>query len=512
MRYRSFGIISFLFFLLTTTTFQIIGQTEKAKRWKPVIPKVWDESRLKSLEIPFAEPSASPVHISADYYYKIPVRPIYKSYPVYAPGKEPKGYIEWLKNQEPQEIFDPKKLKTKADWIKAGELVFQAPIIYGSLGIPSSEPNYLRDPAWYKATATPIANNNTVPFYQYVIREKGNIEIGLLSCAMCHIKVMPDGRMIKGGQGNFPFDAATAYDYRITKDDVKQLIAAETTLYAAPWLKPDPYISQLDKLSKDELASFHENIPVGAMARHGASPLQPIKVPDLFELEQRAYLDATGLIKQRDIGDLMRYSALNQDGDFLARHGDFIPQEAFGGKLPEDASKFDSGRYSDEQLYALSLYIYQLKPPTNPNKFNSEAAKGKKIFFSQGCADCHTPPLYTNNKLIPVEGFNPPVEDLKKYNVMNAYIGTDPTLTLKTRRGTGYYKVPSLKHLWCRDAFEHNGSIPSLEDWFDPKRLKDDYVPTGRKSAKQKAVKGHPFGLGLSEKERKALIYFLKTL
>ena len=61
---------------------------------------------------------------------------------------------------------------------------------------------------------------------------------------------------------------------------------------------------------------------------------------------------------------------------------------------------------------------------------------------------------------------------------------------------------------------EHNGSVATLEDWFDSRRLNDDYVPTGFKGAgvKSRAVKGHAFGLDLSVAERRALIAFLKTL
>ena len=92
--------------------------------------------------------------------------------------------------------------------------------------------------------------------------------------------------------------------------------------------------------------------------------------------------------------------------------------------------------------------------------------------------------------------------------------GEDSNLTLKTRRGTGYYKVPSLKGVWYRGMFGHSGWCATLEDWFDPRRVRDDYVPTGFKpyGAKRYAVKGHPFGLNLSEEDRKALIAFLKTL
>ena len=83
-----------------------------------------------------------------------------------------------------------------------------------------------------------------------------------------------------------------------------------------------------------------------------------------------------------------------------------------------------------------------------------------------------------------------------------------------TRRGTGYYKVPSLRGVWYRGPFEHNGSVATLEDWFDERRLRDDFAPTGFKgyNVSTRAVKGHEFGLKLSSDEKHALIAFLKTL
>src|SRR3954447_25524852 len=53
----------------------------------PIVPKTWDDAAIASLEVPLVEPKFAPVHIKADYYYRIPVRPIYKSYPIYAPGE-----------------------------------------------------------------------------------------------------------------------------------------------------------------------------------------------------------------------------------------------------------------------------------------------------------------------------------------------------------------------------------------------------------------------------------------
>ena len=93
-------------------------------------------------------------------------------------------------------------------------------------------------------------------------------------------------------------------------------------------------------------------------------------------------------------------------------------------------------------------------------------------------------------------------------------VGTDPGLALKTRKGTGFYKVPSLKGVWYRGLYNHDGSVTSLEDWFNPARLRDDYVPSGfiGYGVKTRAVKGHEFGLTLSAEDKKALIAFLRTL
>ncbi|SPE41764.1 exported hypothetical protein [Candidatus Sulfopaludibacter sp. SbA3] len=72
----------------------------------PAIPKTWDDSAMATLEVPLVDPAASPKHVPADYYYRIPVRSIYRQYPVYAPGREPRGYMEWLERQDPVPVWD----------------------------------------------------------------------------------------------------------------------------------------------------------------------------------------------------------------------------------------------------------------------------------------------------------------------------------------------------------------------------------------------------------------------
>ena len=117
----------FLFgFLFPGTWVSVIHpQTPSPNATKSAIPKTWDDAEMAALEIPLANPVGSPKQVPANYYYRVPVRSIYKSYPVYAAGHEPTGYLESLKQKNPVIYWDDKghapTLETEADWINAGE-------------------------------------------------------------------------------------------------------------------------------------------------------------------------------------------------------------------------------------------------------------------------------------------------------------------------------------------------------------------------------------------------------
>ena len=491
---------------------------------RPAVPRVWDDQEIATLEVPLANPTGSPEHISSDFYYRIPVRPIYKSYPVYAPGREPEGYMEWLKQQEPEIVWDDAghkpRLQTENDWIAAGEAVFDTPIYYTTHRVVAFAD--IRNPAWYQATGAPVSRDGTLPYVRYVIRKKGTVDLGNFACAFCHSRVMPDGSVIKGAQGNFPFEKSKAWSFRPSPNTPGRPSAKEAALrrldnglFAAPWISPDP-LDAIKALSFDQLLSAHASIPAGVVGRHRLGLSSPVPTPDLIGVKERHYLDRTGVQKQRSIADLMRYAAMNQGADDLASFAGFVPAEFLASATSLDPADpiAVGGRYSDEQLYALALYLYSLKAPANPNRMNAIAARGKRVFDSQGCAGCHTPPFYTNNRLTPAPGFHIPADAPAALDILPTSVGTDPKLTMSTRRGTGYYKVPSIRGVWYRSMFGHSGWCASLDDWFDPQRVRDDYVPTGFRPYEVQtfAVKGHAFGLDLSPEDRKALIAFLKTL
>jgi hypothetical protein len=477
------------------------------------IPKTWDDSAVRSVQLPLASAAHSPVPIASDFYYRMPVRPVFASYPIYAPGREPPGYLDSLRRLAPRIVFDPAELRTDPDWIRAGALVFAAPIAYDGDPLEVVRLDLVRDSLWYKRAGVPVTKDGIMPFARYVIRKQGVVEVGSLACAMCHTRVLPNGSAVDGAQGNFPFDRALAFRLRANVavrgnaalEDEK---TANRALFRSPWLQNDP-AARTDSMSLEQLIQAFEAIPPGVNARHGTGLWSPAQIPDLIGVRDRRYLDHTGLVRHRDIGDLMRYAALNQDADMLSSYGDFRPLAAIVGQIP-DAS--DLSRYSDEQLYALARYVYSLEPPPNPNRPSELSRKGEAIFQRERCTQCHTPPLYTNNKLTLATGFKPPDEHLRAFDVMQRSVATDPGLAMMTRRGTGYYKVPSLRGVWYRGPFEHNGSVATLEDWFDPRRTQEGYVATGFKRSTARAVSGHRFGLSLTPDDRAALIAFLRTL
>ena len=165
------------------------------------------------MEVPLANPKYSPIHISEKTYYELPTRTIYQSYPVYHPSREPAGFMQWLERQEPRIAFDPEALKTRQDWIEAGSLVFNAPVSYAPVFFSAKD---LRDPGFFERLGMPIAKDGTIPFARWVIRRKGQVELGSMGCNTCHTRVLPDGTVIPGAQGNNPGDRQGAAMLRQT--------------------------------------------------------------------------------------------------------------------------------------------------------------------------------------------------------------------------------------------------------------------------------------------------------
>jgi mono/diheme cytochrome c family protein len=126
---------------------------------------------------------------------------------------------------------------------------------------------------------------------------------------------------------------------------------------------------------------------------------------------------------------------------------------------------------------SLAAYLWSLAdtlPSRSPT--TSEERSGQRLFGTQ-CARCHVPPAFTG----------PPVAVDE--------VGTDPTVARSPDRGTGMYRVPSLRGVSTRGALLHDGTVPNLDALFEPTR-----------------TQGHPYGLTLDEARRRDLLAYLRTL
>jgi mono/diheme cytochrome c family protein len=351
--------------------------------------------------------------------------------------------------------------------------------------------------------------DGTLPDLRWVPTEKG-MALGLANCASCHTRLMNDGMLLHGAPPNE--DASPFGPFKLAPWSVSPVSLGDEPpgvmhwrAFAAPWIADDVHAA-FKAMSPPQLGPLLRGaFAVGLFPRWNGSSFYPTKIPDLIGIRDRKYIDHTATHLHRGPGDLMRYAALVTYSD----SSDFGPH-----RMLSDAQRTVPMRAPDDLLYALAQYLYALQPPANPHASDPRVPAGQLIFAREGCVACHVPPLYTSNKLTLAEGFAPRADHPLAADMLRVSVGTDPGLALKTRKGTGFYKVPSLNGVWYRGRYLHDGAVTSLEEMFDSARLRDDFVPTGfiPPGEKTRAVKGHEFGLRLTPAEKGELLAFLRSL
>lgn len=502
--------------LLAATTGHWILQGARPsaqERTPSSVRRLWNAKDLADWAIPVAGINQTPRFYSEKEYYAAPVENL-RTYAVYHPRYEPKGYMDWLRKQGPQPLVEPDKLKTEEDWIEAGRRVFD------ELDVPlvrTGDPRaleYLRDAKAIESDGTPMSKDGRLAFFRWVVERDGEIKLGLSECSSCRLRFMPDGSVLRGApatiKGGGAALGALLEEFRLFFGrDGNPASCAELNYpqFAVPWLPNDIHL-RLKTLSEADCEAVVNSDIGETVARFNGSPYYTTKIMDLNGVKDRRYLNHTATHLNRGPEDIARYAILVAFAD----DGAIGPH-----RFLTDAQRRLRYRFGEEAMLALGKFIYTLEPPPNPDPPAVYVSRGMEVFQNAGCGTCHMPPLYTNNMLIPVDGFEPPPNHpaTARLNIMNGVrVGTDPGLALKTRKGTGYYRVASLRGLWYRPVPEHSGSIATLEEWFSPKRLSTDYVPGGWKGpgVLQCPVTGHEFGLNLSGDDKRALIAFLRTL
>jgi mono/diheme cytochrome c family protein len=181
---------------------------------------------------------------------------------------------------------------------------------------------------------------------------------------------------------------------------------------------------------------------------------EPVRIPDLRPVAWLTYLQADATVHQPDMIAL----AIRIETLIVTSHAEAI-------------------RPPREVALALAMYVWSIAPAAPPVP-DSDAERAGLDLFVATCAGCHAGDGFTGEP-VPLE-----------------LVGTDPTVGLSLDRGTGTYRVPSLRGVADRALLLHDASVHSMAELLDPART----------------TPGHRFGSELSVAERAALVAYLVTL
>lgn len=181
---------------------------------------------------------------------------------------------------------------------------------------------------------------------------------------------------------------------------------------------------------------------------------EPVAIPDLRPVALETHLQRDGAVRNGGLATL----AVRIETLIITSHGAVV-------RPPREVS------------LALAAYLASLAPPEATAPSTPQASHGAAL-FAERCASCHAPPAFAG----------PPVPlDV---------VGTDPRVGESADRGTGGYRVPSLRGVATRGRLLHDASVPGVAAMLDPAW----------------AHAGHPFGRDLPEVDRAALLAYLETL
>jgi hypothetical protein len=474
-------------------------------------PRIWADAALEEWATPVATLNLRPAHISEAEYYALPGDNL-RTYPVYHPDAEPPGYWETLQNKKPEPLVDVTTIRTRDDWIAAGKRAFSEVDSFWSRTDDPAVIAQARDPRSFDNVVKLPDGSAHGP--RWVVTDHG-VMLSYVACANCHLSNRRDGSLGVGGPRGPRPPGSPALNPRVPGaqgsppvlqryfigDSMSTIVSR---LFSTPWA-PDDRLERVQNAAPGELRLLAGGDP-GVFNRPHGSPFYATKIPDLQNLRYSRYMDATGTHRLRGAEDVARYAAFITGADPM-EFGPYRMLSAEQRKL-----RF---RYADEVLYSIGMYLMSLEPPRNPDIAPRDVlARGDHVFQRERCATCHTPPDYTSGKLTIADGWQPPSSHPNRPDLLPISVGTDPGLALKTRKGTGFYKIPSLRGVWYRPRLLHDGSLGSLEEMFDAGRLNPDYLSKGWNppGTTTRPIEGHNFGLALDADDKGALLAFLRSL
>ena len=386
--------------------------------------------------------------------------------------------------------------------------------------IKADDPDSVRKVAFERYGFSEATWDNQGAPLQFVATANGGPNAGWTqTCMLCHGGRVPISGESKIGMPNTEIDMQTLYE------DVTKLTGLKGPFQLTFGLsrgRTNAFIFSLELLRRrnEDLSARKEPLPMGDYSDYD------LDAPPWWYLKKKTAIYADGGVK----------------GDYSRAIMQFTMGEPNGEKIRGWESDFKD----------ILAYLKSIEPPKYPLAIDQKLAGQGQQVFNKTCAGCHgtygAEGKYPN-KIVPLE-----------------VVGTDPLrLTKLTKEFRDYYKqtwfgrsgehgyeyptgyvAPPLVGVWASAPYFHNGSVPTLYGVLSaearPKYFRRvggakeyDVKDGGLKiealnapaakdlsgEARRRIVdttlpglgnQGHPFGFKLSEKEKRQVIEYLKTL
>lgn len=381
-------------------------------------------------------------------------------------------------------------------------------------------------------------DNSVLPYSFNAVSAPNGEKIVVPTCLQCHAQVF-EGKLIVGlGNSQLDFSRIASSENAIARGGRQAMkilspktFAAAQQMFASfqailPHMETNTRgVNAADRLA--ELLVAHRNKKSLAWTDSCLLPIADEVVP--------TDVPAWWLLKKKNA---MFYTGFGR-GDF----GKFLMLSSL--LTLKDTTE---AREVDTHAGDVLAYIQSIEPPKYPKPIDSNLANTGRTVFIKNCSVCH--------------GKYAPENDYPNLLIPYSIIKTDPKLFQSNQQQPWYidwfnnswyaegphkallepfdgYIAPPLDGVWATAPYLHNGSVPDLASLLDPaerpkvwkrsfrhptynyEKVGWEYTPIKKGHGNKKAYDtqqpgygnmGHEFGTALTQKERREVLEYLKTL
>ena len=378
--------------------------------------------------------------------------------------------------------------------------------------------------------------NANIPYSYTAVKAANGVEVVAPNCLQCHAQVF-DGKLYIG-LGNASIDFSDPRKFGAgASGRVEQLLEHDTSNYAAA----APFLTSLKAIGggiRTEVRGVNSaDRLTGLLVAH--------RDPQTLRWSNQPRMTISGKVVPTDTPPwwlLKKKHAMFYNGFGRGDFGRFLMASNLLTVSDSSEAREVDGHFSD-----VLAYIYSIQPPVYPYPIDRALAKRGGVLFVQYCSKCHGnygeggdyPNLLIPESTIGTDSLLN-TNDYQSPQIVDWFNGSwfaagDHPARLEPFNG---YIAPPLDGIWITAPYLHNGSVPTLEGVLNSKARPQywsrdfdhpqyDYTAVGWKYKEEDGPggaavynttlpgygnRGHNFGDRLSDRERKAIIEYLKTL